>query len=229
MGQTATYQLPFPEPTDPADVPTDLKELAERIEAVVGPGTASGQVPVWDNTAKKWVAGSAPGSAKIGEVVVAAPQQLIDFQNIPQTYSALEVVLYLRADTAATSVTSGLRFNGDAGNNYDWERLAAAAASVTATENLGASAIDCGNMPGASAPANVFSAHSIRIPNYAGALQKISEIEGALKFGTTTGTVVRYSATGAWRSNAAINRITFNVGGNANFVAGAKAVLYGLV
>jgi len=59
MGATAVYQLPYPAPADPADVPLDMQELAERIEAVVGPGSANGQVPIWDNAAKKWVAGSA--------------------------------------------------------------------------------------------------------------------------------------------------------------------------
>ena len=37
MGTTPTYLLPYPEATDPADVPIDMKELAERIEAIVRP------------------------------------------------------------------------------------------------------------------------------------------------------------------------------------------------
>jgi len=36
MGATPVYALPYPEPTDPADVPTDMKELADRIEAAIG-------------------------------------------------------------------------------------------------------------------------------------------------------------------------------------------------
>src|SRR5215475_514814 len=36
MGATTKYQLPWPEPPDPADVPTDMRELAERVEAVFG-------------------------------------------------------------------------------------------------------------------------------------------------------------------------------------------------
>jgi len=56
MPATPTYALPYPASTDPADVPADVKKLADRIEVVVGPGTANGQIPVWDNAAKKWVA-----------------------------------------------------------------------------------------------------------------------------------------------------------------------------
>jgi hypothetical protein len=53
---TPVYQLPYPQPPDPADVPADVQRLADRIEAVIAPGSASGQVPVWDNTARAWVA-----------------------------------------------------------------------------------------------------------------------------------------------------------------------------
>lgn len=62
MGSTPTYLLPYPELTDPADVPLDMKELADRLEAVFGPGSANGQVPVWDNAAKKWTAAVPPGA-----------------------------------------------------------------------------------------------------------------------------------------------------------------------
>ena len=34
MGQTSIYALPFPEQSDPADVPTDMRELAEKVELV---------------------------------------------------------------------------------------------------------------------------------------------------------------------------------------------------
>lgn len=37
MGATPTFQLPYPEATDPADVPLDMKELADRVEAILAP------------------------------------------------------------------------------------------------------------------------------------------------------------------------------------------------
>jgi hypothetical protein len=50
MGTTPTYALPYPELTDPANVPVDMKELAEATEAVLGgrrsaSGTASLALP----------------------------------------------------------------------------------------------------------------------------------------------------------------------------------------
>ena len=37
MGQTTNLALPYPEQSDPADVPTDLRELAERVDTVLPP------------------------------------------------------------------------------------------------------------------------------------------------------------------------------------------------
>jgi hypothetical protein len=37
MGQTTAYQLPYPEATDPADVPLDMRELAERLDLLLPP------------------------------------------------------------------------------------------------------------------------------------------------------------------------------------------------
>jgi microcystin-dependent protein len=36
MGVTATYQLPYPDGPDPADVPTDMHELADAVDAALG-------------------------------------------------------------------------------------------------------------------------------------------------------------------------------------------------
>jgi len=51
MGATPVLLLPYPEPSDPADVPTDMNELATRIETVRGAANglaslgADGKVP----------------------------------------------------------------------------------------------------------------------------------------------------------------------------------------
>lgn len=51
MGATSVLLLPYPEPSDPADVPTDMNELATRIETVRGAANglaslgADGKVP----------------------------------------------------------------------------------------------------------------------------------------------------------------------------------------
>ena len=57
-GTTSVYQLPYPSPPDPADVPADMQALAQRIEAAIKPGTAAGQTPQWDATNKVWTPGT---------------------------------------------------------------------------------------------------------------------------------------------------------------------------
>ena len=47
MGQTTNYQLPYPEAVDPADVPIDVRELAERLDAVLGQMTPVGAPIAW--------------------------------------------------------------------------------------------------------------------------------------------------------------------------------------
>ena len=77
MAATPVYALPYPVSTDPADVPADVKRLADRIEAAIGPGSATGQVPVWDQTSKTWVANSsfkAPVANALSGYVAAAQQ-----------------------------------------------------------------------------------------------------------------------------------------------------------
>lgn len=71
MGQTPVYALPWPELTgEPADAPHGFQQLANRVEAVFKPGASSGQVPIWDNATKTWVAG-AVGATSISDAAVA--------------------------------------------------------------------------------------------------------------------------------------------------------------
>lgn len=93
MGATPIYALPYPAATDPADVPTDMQELADRIETVVGPGSASGQVPVWDNAAKKWTAGIASGG-ELGFAVTATVLNTSAGAGAPATFIALASIVY---------------------------------------------------------------------------------------------------------------------------------------
>jgi hypothetical protein len=59
MGSTPIYALPYPEATDPADVPLDMRELAERIEAVLGGfGAWQAYTPVWTATTTAPVLGN---------------------------------------------------------------------------------------------------------------------------------------------------------------------------
>jgi hypothetical protein len=73
MGVTLTYQIPYPEEADPADVPVDMKELADRVDAILAQfGLADGSV-----TTPK-LADGAVTSAKIADGTI----QTVDLANL---------------------------------------------------------------------------------------------------------------------------------------------------
>lgn len=72
MGTTPTYALPYPELTDVANVPADMRELAEAVDTVIkGPHTDSGWVNVTVNAGFAISSGNTPQVRKIGNVVYA--------------------------------------------------------------------------------------------------------------------------------------------------------------
>jgi len=101
MGTTPTLLLPYPEPTDPADVPTDMHELADRIEAVRGAATglasldASGKVP----------AAQLPGGG-------------ISYGSTPPGSPADGDVWYL---PVTAGVVWQFRYNAGAAGSFKWE------------------------------------------------------------------------------------------------------------
>src|SRR5262245_29207342 len=94
---TPVYLLPYPSPSDPADVPADLQRLANQIEVALVPGTANGQVPIWDNAAKTWKPGT-NGGAEIAfasnsgrDGLTTAAQVVITLPSA--TYPAAPIIL----------------------------------------------------------------------------------------------------------------------------------------
>jgi hypothetical protein len=205
MPTTPIYALPYPAATDPADVPADMQRLANRLEAVLP---------------------TLGGVVKISDQLLAAPGAFA-FPGIPNTYSRLVLSVFGRGDTAAQSVTDVyVRFNSDAGANYDDQQLVGQATSVAGTEEFGQAQGKVGRVPAATAPASVFSSLEASIEGYAGSQQKTYNSRGGWKGGTVTSNLVAYVYTGFWRSTAAITRIDVGVF-NGSFIAGSRAVLYG--
>lgn len=148
---------------------------------------------------------------------------------LPTTYAHLLVVCYLRSDRALTVDDCQLRFNNDTGANYDLESLRATAATPVSSELFAQTSIYQGAIPAASATANVFGGPTFLIPNYANATnQKMILGWTGHKVGTTTGLLGAGVASGFWRSNAAINRITLFPVVGPNFVAGSRVSVYAL-
>src|SRR5262245_36617416 len=78
-----------------------------------------------------------PGMVQIADVVLASAAAQIDFTSIPQTYLHLKVIFQGRSDAAGTDQNLQMRFNSDAGTNYNWQFVRGSLTAVTA--NTGAS------------------------------------------------------------------------------------------
>jgi len=68
MGQTPTWALPYPEEADPADVPVDMQELANRLEVVLSQLKTGGSIP---GEVRLWSGSALPAQATYGHWVWA--------------------------------------------------------------------------------------------------------------------------------------------------------------
>ncbi len=151
------------------------------------------------------------------------------FTSIRQDLRKIYIELTGRGDTAATTVTVGMRLNGDSTANYDREQLSIVQATATATETLAASSIIVGTLAAANAAAGHAGSVFIEFPLYAGAtFRKVVLCRSGLSVADATGGVSGQVITGKWRSTAAISAITlFPAAGN--FDVGSYCCLWGVV
>lgn len=172
------------------------------------------------------IAAGVVGTSRIAEVVLGAAAATIDFTAIPATYRHLLVYLYARGDSGVVTNLQ-IRFNNDSAANYDYQRHQGQAAASVASESFAQTQIAAFSLVAASSPVNIFNCYSMWIPHYANtANQKVALLDAFHKEGITTGLMVTYHVGAAYRSTAAISRVTLFPGAG-NFVAGTMASLYG--
>jgi hypothetical protein len=168
------------------------------------------------------------GVVKIAENLLVGTAASIVFSSIPATYRGLMLQVVLRGDTAATSTEALMRFNGDTGANYDYQRLNAGITTVNASEALNSTSIGIGDMAASTATAGAPGISTVMIPFYAGTtFWKMSTSHDGVSTGTATGSLQVKPWAGRWRNTAAINSITI-LPAAGNWIAGSSAVLYGL-
>jgi hypothetical protein len=219
MGQTAApWTLPYPEQGDPADVPTDLRELADRLQI---------HLDGLDSRLDA-VEASAGSFVLLADQRLAAPAANIDFSNIPQTYSQLRLAVTARTDSAVVATTLFLALNG-AVTNYDFQRVAGSGAANLNAEGIGGvQGIGISNIPGANAPANQFTQCDVVCLDYTGAAHQAQVLSTFYrKITNASGDMMSGVYGGTWRSLAAVNRLTI-VPQTGNLIAGSRATLYGL-
>jgi hypothetical protein len=163
----------------------------------------------------------------IEDKILSAAAPSFDFQNIPQTFAHLQLIVYGRSDQAVSTTQVYLRANNDSAANYDFV-LAALSPTYAAVEAVAQTALQIGYMPGGSAVANSFGSNIVDIPNYAQAVGlKNFSMFASMKPQLSAGNYNTHILSGFWRNTVAINRLTV-LPGAGNFVAGSRATLYGL-
>ena len=138
-------------------------------------------------------------------------------------------MLIARGDGAGTEANILLRFNSDAGGNYDSEDVFSNNAAAGGANVNAGTAARLGNAGASAATANVFGSAVTTIPFYAATTALKTWIVQSGRF-SLVGTTANYTIDqwqGQWRSNAAINRLTLTLG-VGNFVAGTAFTLHGI-
>lgn len=140
---------------------------------------------------------------------------LIEWDNITSLRVAVSDQLYMR-------------FNGDAGSNYDTESLIVTGATATAAEALGQSLMLLADIPGTTSTANYTGSGQAWVKGYASATAlKFMKAESVYAQSNLTTVAVPFSIrVGKWRTvNTAITQILIG-GANANF--SGRVTLYGI-
>lgn len=173
-----------------------------------------------------------PGLYKLWDSVdagVTLPAVSITTPALPQTFKHLYVEVFGRTNRVATSEQINLRFNGDAGANYDFELVQFLGTTFSAPPSEALATV--GNAVGFIPAANVAilgAGFVVEVPGYSDAtVNKTHTSFGFLKSGTTTGNLILTVAGGSWRSTAAISTVTIYAANGSSFIAPTRITVYG--
>lgn len=154
----------------------------------------------------------------------------IVFNNIPQVYTDLKIVISSRANTSASQVDGiGIQFNSDTASNYSLTQLFADGASVASSRNANLNFIYGGVVNAATGTANTFTNTEILIPNYSGANFKAILVDRVAENNSVTGVSFGLQAT-LWRSTSGITSMRiYDYNGTFSFVQHSTFSLYGIL
>lgn len=131
----------------------------------------------------------------------------ITFNNIPQTFTDLKIVVSSRHNNAGTIDSSVIRLNGDT-TNYSDTLVYGTGTNIYSNRYTGQTFIGYIADDGNSALGNTFSNWEIYIPNYTSSNYKQLLIDGVSENNTSTNDYQRQTFQGSlWRNTAAITSI----------------------
>jgi hypothetical protein len=171
-------------------------------------------------------AGGSGGALTLIETQSPSGTGTVTFSSLGE-YQNLRIVINARCTTAASSEAVAVRFNGDTGNNYDWQEAYTGQAIASGQQAMATSHGKFATVPCASAAANLYGPSVAEIPNYRGAAWKTGHSSGTSQTQTSAGNMYTLVGGFTWRSTAAITSVTVRLG-SGNFVAGSTVSIYGV-
>ena len=146
---------------------------------------------------------------QIQEMSPVASAASITF-NVPPTFRHLHIITMIRGSDAAATVNLLIRFNADAGANYDWHRVEGTAGAGNFANALAATSAQIAVMPAAGAAANLHSYSRTDIFDYSFTTrEKMLQTLTSEKDGVASNANLHIGMyMGAWRNTAAITSFT---------------------
>ena len=151
------------------------------------------------------------------------------FNNIPQTFTDLQLVISARATGTSANQAIYMQFNTDSGLNYSGTSLRGTGASTDSYRSSGNNAFLEIEIPNELNTTNTFSNTSIYIPNYTSSNFKqviIDDVKESNSASTATMLILRANL---WRNTSPITKIDIGTNITApNYFGGSTFTLYGI-
>jgi hypothetical protein len=175
------------------------------------------------------------GLALLYSVTLAVDTASLTTPLLPQTHTHLQFFSLARTDRAAGSDLISVQFNGDTGNNYDWEQLTGnngvrdafnaplgghVAGPITQIAFLAAA--------GSTALANRYGIASVTIAFYTGNTHKMITGTAGVFVDDSAAGAVASTTTGVWNSTQPITTLKMFPTLGTVFKAGTRIQIYGV-
>ena len=170
----------------------------------------------------------------IATITVTSNQSNVKFENIPSTYAHLQIRGLSRSNyPTGNYVSTSIRLNSDAGNNYSAHYLIGNGSSASAYAWTSTNSVFGSFNTTANALSNNFSSYVIDILDYANTnkYKTVRVLNGFDNNGTGSSSfnqgIVGLSS-GLWMSTNAVNSITIFTDASYNWVTNTTFALYGI-
>lgn len=162
----------------------------------------------------------------LGVFTLSGTQATVDFTNIPQTYTHLQIRAIARANRAGSEDSVRLRFNSDSGNNYSQHLLYGNGSSAISAAGVSQSFAYPAITTAASDLSNTFCAMVIDILDYKNT-NKNTTIRSLGSY-DINGAGISSLNSGVWLNTAAVTSISLSPG-SSSWVQNSSFALYGVL